>query len=217
MRIAFRSQPMRSRRERSKSGLGLRDHRRLPSDRMATWHSRAPTRSASSSRRSFPSRRRTSNLSIKLTPAITEVGPYGADLVDMEYDPNNNLWLLNNLGHEISELRAPLSKKSIAGVRIAFGQPGSKTAGFSTLVQARFDVNAALYVYANGTTISRLFKVSFPYAKQPSSVGIDLSQADFVERQPVSADRDQSRYGSAGPISRRTAFAEPGLAAVTAG
>ncbi|MFZ1016630.1 MAG: hypothetical protein WAN39_02030 [Candidatus Cybelea sp.] len=121
------------------------------------------------------------NLSIKLTPAITEVGPYGADLVDMEYDPNNNLWLLNNLGHEISELRAPLSKKSIAGVRIAFGQPGSKTAGFSTLVQARFDVNAALYVYANGTTISRLFKVSFPYAKQPSSVGIDLSQADFVD------------------------------------
>ncbi|HEY2474115.1 MAG TPA: hypothetical protein VGI19_04870 [Candidatus Cybelea sp.] len=120
-------------------------------------------------------------LSLKLTPAITEVGPYGADLVDIEYDPNNNLWLLNNLGHEVSELRAPLSKKSVAGVRIAFGQPGTKTSGFSTLVQARFDVNAALYVYANAATISRLFKVSFPYAKQPSSIGINLAQADFVD------------------------------------
>jgi hypothetical protein len=53
-------------------------------------------------------------LSIPLTPAITEVGPYGADLVDMEYDPNDNLWLLNNLGAEISELRQPLSKKMVA-------------------------------------------------------------------------------------------------------
>ncbi|HEY1884206.1 MAG TPA: hypothetical protein VGG51_14345 [Candidatus Cybelea sp.] len=120
-------------------------------------------------------------LSIKLTPAITEVGPYGADLVDMEYDPNDNLWLLNNLGHEISELRSPISKKSVAAVRIAFGQPGSKTAGFSTLMQARFDVNAALYVYARATTIARLFKLSFPYAKQPSSLGLDLAQANFVD------------------------------------
>ena len=37
-------------------------------------------------------------MTIKLTPAITEVGPYGADLVAMAYDPNDNLWLLNNLG-----------------------------------------------------------------------------------------------------------------------
>jgi hypothetical protein len=122
-----------------------------------------------------------SQLSIKLTPAITEVGASGADLVDIEYDPNDNLWLLNNLGAEISELQAPLSKNSIASVRIAFGQAGSKTAGFTALVQARFDVNATLYVYATSSTRSRLFKIPFPYAKPPSTVGIDLAQADFVD------------------------------------
>lgn len=120
-------------------------------------------------------------LSIKLTPAITEVGTSGADLVDMEYDPNDNLWLLNNLGPEIDELPHPLSKQSISTVRVPFGQPGSKTAGFTSITEARFDVNATLYVYASSTTRRRLFKLAFPYAKQPSGMGIDLSQADFVD------------------------------------
>jgi hypothetical protein len=119
-------------------------------------------------------------LSIPLTPAITQVGPYGADLIDMEYDPNGNLWLFNNLGGEISELRPPFSKNMIASLTLGFGQPGSKTAGY-TMVQARFDVNAALYVYASAATRSRLFKTSFPYAKPPSSLGIDMAQADFVD------------------------------------
>jgi hypothetical protein len=120
-------------------------------------------------------------LSLKLTPAITEVGPYGADLVDMEYDPNDNLWLFNNLGGEISELRPPLNKHSIAALTIGFGQPGSKTAGY-TMVQGRFDVNATLYIYAStGQMRARLFKDAFPYAKQPSSMGINLVQADFVD------------------------------------
>jgi hypothetical protein len=120
-------------------------------------------------------------LSLTLTPAITEVGPYGADLVDMEYDPNNNLWLFNNLGGEVSELRPPLTKRSIAALTFGFGQPGSKTAGF-TMVQARFDVDATLYIYgATAQQRARLFKDSFPYAKQPSSMGINLAQADFVD------------------------------------
>jgi|SRR5579863_1296505 len=120
-------------------------------------------------------------LSLKLTPAITQVGPYGADLIDMEYDPNDNLWLFNNLGGEISELRPPLTKHSIAALTFGFGQPGSKTAGF-TMVQGRFDVNSTLYIYAStGGTLARLFKDSFPYAKQPSSMGINLAQADFVD------------------------------------
>ena len=119
-------------------------------------------------------------LSIKLTPAITQVGPYGAELIDMEYDPNDNLWLFSNLGGEISELRPPLTKHSIAALTIGFGQPGSKTAGF-TMVQGRFDVNSTLYIYAIATLRARLFKDSFPYAKQPSSIGIDLAQADFVD------------------------------------
>jgi hypothetical protein len=120
-------------------------------------------------------------LKLTLTPAITEVGQFGADLVDIEYDPNENLWLLNNLGAEISELRAPISKSSVAALTIGFGAPGSKTAGFTMLVQARFDVNAALYVYASSSTESRLFKISFPYAKPPGSLGINLSEADFVD------------------------------------
>ncbi len=120
-------------------------------------------------------------MTIALTPAITEVGVSGADLADIEYDPNFNLWLLNNLGGEISELRAPLSRASVAAVTIEFGAPGSKTAGFSTLVQARFDVSAALYVYASSSRRSRLFKMSFPYAKPPGIIGFNLAQANFVD------------------------------------
>jgi hypothetical protein len=120
-------------------------------------------------------------LTLKLTPAITEIGVSGADLVDIEYDPNQNLWLFNNLGGEVSELRAPLSKSSVAALTIQFGAPGSKTAGFSTLVQGRFDVNAALYTYARSTLRSRVFKVGFPYAKPPSSIGLDIAQANFVD------------------------------------
>ncbi|HZY95993.1 MAG TPA: hypothetical protein VFE35_02705 [Candidatus Cybelea sp.] len=101
--------------------------------------------------------------------------------MDIEYDPNQNLWLLNNLGGEISELRPPISKSSVAALTIIFGAPGSKTAGFSTLIQARFDVNAALYVYASSSTRSRVFKTGFPYAKPPGSIGLDLAQADFVD------------------------------------
>jgi hypothetical protein len=122
-------------------------------------------------------------LTLKLTPAITEMGPSGADLIDIEYDPNDNLWLLNNLGGEISELTAPIRPNSVAGVTIAFGAPGTKAAGYTALIQARFDVNAALYVYANQaqTNRSNLFKISFPYSKPPSAVGVDLGQADFVD------------------------------------
>ncbi len=121
------------------------------------------------------------NLSIPLTPAITEMGLSGADLVDIEYDPNQNLWLLNNLGGEVSELRAPLSRNGVAAVTLQFGAPGSKTAGFSTLIQARFDVNATLYVYASNGQRALVFKVGFPYARPPGSVGLNLAQADFVD------------------------------------
>lgn len=120
-------------------------------------------------------------LKIKLNPAITNMGQFGADLADIEFDPNENLWLLNNLGSTVAEVRAPLSNSSIAALTIAFGVPGSKTAGFTTLVQARFDVNATLYVYASSSTRSRLFKTGFPYAKPPGSLGINLDQADFVD------------------------------------
>lgn len=124
------------------------------------------------------------HLRLKLTPAITNMGIGGADLIDLEYDPNENLWLLNNLGPAITELRTPISKSSVAALAIIFGAPGSKTAGYTTLVQGRFDINAALYVYATNTAVpprSRLFKTSFPYARPPSSLGIDLAQADFVD------------------------------------
>jgi len=121
------------------------------------------------------------SLILTLTPAITEIGLSGADLADIEYDPNSNLWLLNNLGAEISELRTPISRSSVAALTITFGAPGSKTAGFTTLVQARFDINAALYVDASSSTRSRLWKIGFPYARPPGSLGLSLAQADFVD------------------------------------
>ncbi|HZV76999.1 MAG TPA: hypothetical protein VFF63_04450 [Candidatus Babeliales bacterium] len=120
-------------------------------------------------------------LVIPLTPAITEIGQFGADLVDMEYDPNENLWLFNDLGAEISELRAPLSRNMVASLTIGFGAPGSKTAGFTGLVQGRFDVNATLYVYATSSTQARLFKIPFPYAAPPGNEGINLEEADFID------------------------------------
>lgn len=127
-------------------------------------------------------------LRLTLTPAIVPIGVGGADLADIEYDPNENLWFFSNLGgaagNQISELRAPVSKSSVAALTINFGVPGSKTAGYTTLVQGRFDINAALYVYALTTGVpprGRLFKSSFPYAKPPGSLGINLSQADFVD------------------------------------
>lgn len=125
-------------------------------------------------------------LTIPLTPAITNMSPSGAELVDMEYDPNGNLWLFNDLGPEITELRTPFSKHMVANLAIIFGAPGSKTAGFNTIVQGRFDVNATLYVYASatskqGNTISKLFKIGFPYAKPPSPMNVNLLQADFVD------------------------------------
>lgn len=120
-------------------------------------------------------------LTIELTPAITNVGAGGADLIDLEYDPNENLWLFNNLGPEVSELRVPLSKASVAALTIGFGVTGTKTAGFTMLVQGRFDVNAALYVYASSSLRSQLFKVGFPYAQPPGPLGINLGEADFVD------------------------------------
>jgi hypothetical protein len=122
-------------------------------------------------------------LSIPLTPAITEINASGnADLGDTEYDPNDNLWLFNNIGAEISELRPPFSKRMQASLQIGFGQPGSKAAGYTNLGEGRFDVNATLYVYAsNAAGSSRLFKIAFPYARPPGSTGLNLDQADFVD------------------------------------
>jgi hypothetical protein len=122
-------------------------------------------------------------LSIPLTPAITEINASGnADLGDTEYDPNDNLWLFNNIGGEISELRTPFSKRMQASVQIGFGQPGSKAAGYTNLGEGRFDVNATLYVYAsNAAESSRLFKIGFPYARPPGTTGLNLDQADFVD------------------------------------
>ncbi|MGB8909814.1 MAG: hypothetical protein WCC84_13810, partial [Candidatus Cybelea sp.] len=133
--------------------------------------------------RSFaPSR---AKLQLKLTPAITAIGTAGdAALVDLEYDPNGNLWLFNAIGPGITELRAPVTKSSVASIFIPFGAPGSKTAGFTSLIQGRFDINATLYVYANNTAVpprGRLFKFGFPYAKPPGSLGINLGQAAFVD------------------------------------
>jgi hypothetical protein len=134
-------------------------------------------------------------VTLKLTPAITEMGPSGADLIDIEYDPNDNLWLFNTLGGEISELTAPIRSNSVAGVTIPFGAPGTKAAGY-TLIQGRFDVGATLYVYADQAAGDRtaLFKIGFPYAKPPTPMGISLGSAYFLDssQYPPSAPNPNS-------------------------
>ncbi|MFY9665162.1 MAG: hypothetical protein WAL67_06025 [Candidatus Cybelea sp.] len=134
--------------------------------------------------RSFAQSR--AKLQLELTPAITAIGTAGqAALIDLEYDPNENLWLFNNLGPGITVLRSPVTQSSVAAIFIPFGAPGSKTANFTTLVQGRFDINATLYVYAlsskNVPPVGRLFKLGFPYAKPPGTIGMNLAQADFVD------------------------------------
>lgn len=126
---------------------------------------------------------RHAKVTIPLTPAMTQIGANGAVLTDTAYDPNQNLWLLNVLG-EVSELAAPITPSTqSAALTIEFGSPGGKTAGF-TPEHASFDVNATLYVFATSSGSVgqyRLFKVGFPYAKPPSSTGLDLDFADFVD------------------------------------
>jgi hypothetical protein len=125
------------------------------------------------------------HLRIPLTPAITQIGPSGADLADLEYDPNENLWLVNNYGGgQVTELQTPLQKYSVAAATIPFGVPGTKSAPYGSLRQARFDVNATIYVYATQPQgqSSLLFKSSFPYAAAPSPVdGLSLGVPDFVD------------------------------------
>lgn len=126
--------------------------------------------------------RKAASLIVPLTPAITEVGPSGADLVDLEFDPAGDIWLLNALGGEISMLQKPISRKSVAATTIQFGVPGTKTGGY-TLVQARFNEELTLYVYANASAAqsAMLFAVPYPWVKPPSPFGVNLAQTDVVE------------------------------------
>lgn len=128
---------------------------------------------------------------VALTPAMTEIGPSGADLVDAEYDASNNLWLFSGLGGEITELRAPVSKTSVASVTIPFGAPGTKTAAYGVL-EGRFDINSTLYAYGQSATSASLFKTSFPYAKPMSPLdGLNIEHAAFVDSsQFLSSDPD---------------------------
>jgi hypothetical protein len=124
-------------------------------------------------------------MTIPLTPAITQLGASGADLTDLEFDPNENLWLLNNYGGgSVAELQAPLTKYEVASAVIGFGVAGTKTASYGSVRQARFDVNSNLFVYATQTqgSFSLLFKSGFPYDIPPSGVdGLDLSTPDYVD------------------------------------
>jgi hypothetical protein len=117
---------------------------------------------------------------VTLTPAMTEIGPSGADLTDVEFDPLGNLWLFSGLGGEISELRRPINNLTVAGLIIPFGAPGTKTAAYG-VVQGRFDVGDNLYVYGQSATGAMLFKTNFPYSKPLSPTGINVAEADLVD------------------------------------
>lgn len=164
-------------------------------------------------------------LTIALSSAVTQIGPSGADVIDAEFDPSDNLWLFSGLGGEISEIVAPFRVSSVASVIIPFGAPGTKTASYG-LVQGRFDVSSNLYIYAASATGAQLFKTGFPYAKPPSPTGLNVEQADFVDSSqylstdPVPASLVLGQYfGSLGPhapqkpppppVNRLAQFAQP--------
>jgi hypothetical protein len=133
--------------------------------------------------RSFAAKR--AYLTIPLTPAITQIGPSGAVLADLQFDPNENLWIANNYGGgQVTELQAPLQKYSVASATVLFGVPGTKSAPYGYVRQIRFDVNATLYTYATQPQgqASLLFKNGFPYAAPPAPVvGLDLAVPDDVD------------------------------------
>jgi hypothetical protein len=125
-------------------------------------------------------------LHIPLTTANTAIGVSGAELVDLEFDPQLNLWLLSGIAGEVTELQRPLTSQSVAVSTVLFGVPGTKTAGFGQVIQARFDVSGNLYVYAVNSSLpppqsEQLFKESFPYVKPVSTTGLNLEQVDYVD------------------------------------
>ncbi|HTU83423.1 MAG TPA: hypothetical protein VMF61_14925 [Candidatus Acidoferrales bacterium] len=128
---------------------------------------------------SFEPKRAT--LILPFNGAITAVGDSGAELNDIEFDTVGNLWLVSNIGGEITELRKPLRKTSVASVFVLFGVKGTKTSAFTSVLQARFDVNNTLYAYAGGNNGDMLFKLAFPYGGEPSPTGLNLEQADYVD------------------------------------
>jgi hypothetical protein len=142
-------------------------------------------------------------ITVPFTPAMTAIGPSGADLVDIEFDPYDNLWLFSNLAGDITELVWPISRTSVALTDIQFGVTGTKTAGFETLVQGRFDVNSTLYVFADNSNIGgQLFKIGYPYAKPPGGFyGLNLLQAAFV-------DPSQFLYGPPPSLSDGAIFGQ---------
>ena len=115
--------------------------RRSPPTCSGTSRSPRRLRSTSFTRRFVRLRRNRAYLKIPLTPAITQIGPSGADLADIEFDPNLNLWLVNNYGGgAVSELQRPLHKYAVAAATIFFGVPGTKAGPYGSLRNARFDV-----------------------------------------------------------------------------
>ncbi|MBV8489533.1 MAG: hypothetical protein JO199_03310 [Candidatus Eremiobacteraeota bacterium] len=123
---------------------------------------------------------------VHFTPAVTAIGPSGADIVGMVFDPSLNLWLLSGIGGEVTELQRPITPASVAASTVLFGVKGTKTSGFGILGGASFDISGTLYVYAINSGLpppydGQLFKLGFPYVKPISTTGLNLSQADFVD------------------------------------
>jgi hypothetical protein len=119
---------------------------------------------------------------VPFNPAITAIGASGAVLNGIAYDPYNELWLLSAVGGEVEMLQPPIAKYSVAYTRIQFGAPGSKTANYGSPEQISFDSSGNAYVYAGGgATGARLFKIAFPYSRPPSSLGVDIAAASWVD------------------------------------
>ena len=122
------------------------------------------------------------DLSIQLTPAITEIGAAATPI-----------WLIWSTTRTTtsgcsttSARRSPsCARRSPSRLQALFRSssvlPGSKTAGYTTLGEGRFDVNAALYVYATNESGTRGCSRSVSRTPSRPVRWAQLGQADFVD------------------------------------
>ena len=127
-----------------------------------------------------------------LTPAITEIGVSGADLVDIEYDPNAKPLAAQQPRRARSpSCAAPISKierrrgHDSSSARRARRRPDSRrwSRRASTSMPRCTSMPSS-----SATQRSRLFKVGFPYAKPPGSIGIELGASRLRRLEPMAAD-----------------------------
>ena len=168
--------------------------------------------------RSFaPSR---AKLRLKLTPAITAIGTSGdAALVDLEYDPNGNLWLFNNVGPGITELRAPVTQVERRGdlhsLRRSRLEDGRFHVADSRTLRHQRDA-LRLREQHRGTAARTLVQVRLSVRQAARIAWHQSGPSRLRGLKPVAADGGKRAVALARTVYRRAALAQTGRTAFAA-